>query len=108
MYNLKDDISILTTIPVPALTKLEEKVAMCICHDVEESVLEGQSITDIEIGIGNIQILADGNEVKYRFVPTKKFDNAVKRTITEQCSPLTRTVESTLAKRITTIYKDYI
>lgn len=108
MHKLKEDISLLTTIPVPALARLEEKAAICICDSVEEAVLGGQNIADIDVGIGNLQVLVDGNELRYRFIPNKKFDAAVRRTVIEKSSPLTKTVEATLAKRITNIYKNYV
>lgn len=108
MHNLINDVSVLTTIPAPALTRLQEKSIWCICNSLEEEKLAGNNLTEINIGIGTLQILVDNNEMKYRFIPSKALENSAKATLTEGKNPLTATVEATLVRRILNTYKNYV
>ena len=108
MYNLSEDLSNLTTIPTSALSKLSDKSVFCICNDVEESILKEENVADIDLGIGTLQILVDGNDLKYRFIPSKTLDINVKNTVINKKNPLTATVEESLVKRILNTYKNYL
>lgn len=108
MSKVIEDISALTTIPAGSLNRLVEKAMYCICNDVEEESLKGNNLTTVDLGMGDLQILVDGNDVKFRFVPSRKFEAAVRATILEGKNPLTSKVEQTLARRITEAYKSFI
>ena len=108
MYNLSEDLSNLTTIPTSALSKLSDKSVFCICNDVEESLLKEENVADIDLGIGTLQILVDGNDLKYRFIPSKTLDINVKNTVINKKNPLTAAVEESLVKRILNTYKNYL
>lgn len=108
MYNLSEDLSNLTTIPTSALSKLSDKSVFCICNDVEESILKEENVADIDLGIGTLQILVDGNDLKYRFIPSKALDINVKNTVINKKNPLTAAVEESLVKRILNTYKNYL
>ena len=108
MYNLIEDLSNLTTIPTSALTKLSDKAVICICNDVEESLLKEGRVTEIDLGIGTLQILVEGNDIRYRFVPSKALEANMKSTVINKKNPLTVTVEESLIKRILNTYKNYL
>lgn len=108
MYNLINDLSSLTTIPAPTLNKLGKLAAQCACNCVEESLLEGSNRTDINVGIGVLQIISSDNDLKYRFVPSKEFNAAVQATVVDRKNPLALEVEDLLVKRILDVYKSYM
>lgn len=108
MYNLNEDLSALTTIPTSALNKLTDKAAICICNCVEESVLKEEKLTEINIGIGTLQLLLEGNDLKYRFIPSKNLEAELKATIVDKKNPLTVSVEEALVRKILVTYKNYM
>ena len=108
MHNIIKDLSDLTTIPTSALTKLADRAVLCMCNCVEESILENKQLTEMDLGIGTIQVLVDGNELKYRFIPSKQLDSAMKSTVIDKSNPLTAAVEATLVRRILNTYKNYL
>lgn len=109
MYSLTEDLSLLTTIPVPNINKLlGTKSIYCICSDVEETALQNKQITEIDIGIGTLTIFVDDESIQYRFTPSKKLENSIKKTIINKHNPLVEKAEQTLTQRIVNTYKDYI
>ena len=109
MYSLIEDLSLLTTIPIPNITKLlGTKSIYCICSDVEETSLENKQITEIDIGIGILTIFVNDDSIQYRFTPSKKLENSVKKTVLNKHNPLIEKAEQTLTQRVVNAYKDYI
>ena len=103
---LVNDVATITTIPVSTLEKLVEKGRACILHKLLENEKAGENITVIDIGIGNLYIQHNFDEVKYKFIPSKQFENSVKATITTGESPLVYMVEEALKDKISNAYKD--
>lgn len=54
MYNLNEDLSALTTIPTSALNKLSDRSVLCVCNCVEESILRGENLIEVNIGMGTL------------------------------------------------------
>lgn len=108
MYNLVDDLAVLTTIPAGSINKLVEKAALCICNDLEESLLNNEDLTSIDMGLGTLQIMFSNNELKFRFIPNRKLEAAARDTVLNKKNPLVDKVEQTLAQRITNAYKNFI
>ena len=100
------DLNVLTTIPTASLQKLFDKVQYVICHTLEESILEGEDVTEIDLDFGTLIIKIEDGTLKYRFVPSVKLNKNIKTTITSEKSPLTGEVEATLKDRITKTYKE--
>lgn len=107
-YSLAEDLSVLTTIPLPAINKLADKSVFCICNDVEETALDGENLTAIDLGIGILQILVEGNDLKYRFLPSKNLEANIKNTLINKKNPLTAAAEESLVKKVLNVYKNYI
>ena len=104
--SLVSDMSVITTIPLSTLNKLVDKEQLCILHKIVESELKGDPITAIELGFGTLYIKHDDDEIKYKFIPSKQFENNVKTVITTGESPLIATVEEALKDKILSVYKD--
>lgn len=106
-YSVIEDLSILTTVPTTNLNQLCKKAIYCICDDIDSSRLKGESLVDIDIGIGTLSILIGSDAVQYRFIPSNVLDSSVKRTIVDGKNPLVEKAEKLLAKKIISTYKDY-
>lgn len=106
MYNLTQDLSQLTTIPVLQFQHIFDTVPALICHHVQEDIELQNSISEIDLEIGTLYIKSDEEQIKYKFVPSSKFDDAVKQTVKTGESPLVVKVENILKDRICNTYKD--
>lgn len=108
MTDILKDVSVLSTIPEETLRRLNEKESYCICSAVEESLLSGEQITEVDIGIGTLCIQHVGDSLQYRFVPSKGLEEEVKETYLSGKCCLSDKLDTALVKRITDAYKDII
>lgn len=108
MNKLTKELETITTIPEQQLLKLVEKTMFCVCQDVKESILAKEPTTEIDVGVGTLTIQVANGEVKYRFVPSAKLNDAIIKTIKEGNSPLTLVAETNLKDRIINVYKDLL
>lgn len=106
MTDIVSDMSNLTTLPVSLLQQLSDKVEFIVLHSVYESVLSHENITEVDIGIGRLNILQEEGCIKYKFIPSKTFEQKIVKTVKDRESPLTTTVEDTLQKKILDVYKE--
>lgn len=107
-FNVLNDLATLTTIPQATLVKLMDKMGWCICNLVEESSLNSDSITEIDLGIGKLILNIENNEIEYKFIPSTKLESNIIKTIKEKKNPLLNKLETSLADRIINTYKDMI
>ena len=106
MVNIVKDVADLTTIPEDDLQKLIHKATWCICEAVEENNLKDEAITTVDIGIGTLTIVNEEDIISYNFVPSKKLERSLIKTIVEEKNPLKIILEKTLCSRIINTYKD--
>ena len=106
MRDLIVDLSTLTTIGKYNLDELVLKSIAVIGHDIEESLREHRNVISIDIGIGELHITNVDDNVLYKFIPSKKLEETVRKTYIDRKSPLALEVDEALGKRITNRYKD--
>lgn len=108
MNKLTSDLSMVTSISKLSLDKLVDKSIMCICHSVEETILSKECMTAVDIGLGTLYIKCEGNDIKYKFIPSKKLEENICSTVLNKESPLVYTLETTLKTRIENAYKELL
>lgn len=108
MDNIITNLSTLTTIPKETLNKLYDNMSWCICDSVYQNILRYENLTEMDIGIGTLYILRDGDDVKYKFKPSVKLETAIKDTIINKNNPLQIKLETSLINKINHTYKDII
>lgn len=106
MKDLIQDLSILTTIGKYNLDQLTTKSVSIISHNVEESLRDSQNITSIDIGLGVLHIQHKDNVIKYKFIPSRKLDDAIFNTYKNRESALVVEIDKALGERINNTYKD--
>ena len=102
------DLSILTTIPKSVLDKLTTELQYVICHSIEESSLQSENITKIDIGIGTLLISVEDEGVRYKFIPSSSLEQTVKWTILNHKSPIIHQVEEALKDKVMNVYKELL
>ena len=106
--DLISDLSLLTSIPYKTLKNLCEKGNECICHSLLESINEDDIKTVIDVGIGQLLVMIDNDEIHYQFKPSNKLEDMLIDTISNKNDPLITDIEQSLVSRILNTYKDLI
>lgn len=104
--SLKKDLSILTTISEPSLSKLSDKIDWCIANSVFEARAQDDDQVDIDLDFGTLTLKLAEDQVRYRFTPSPKLEKAIINVITNNQNILKLNVEKSLTERITKVYKD--
>lgn len=79
---------------------------MCIAHAVKENLCL-DNITVVDIGVGVIGICVDGDEIKYKFVPSEDLSKNISDALTNK-DPLVGALEKSLETKILSAYKDFL
>lgn len=108
MIELMQDLSIITNIGRFNFDELANKSIAIISHNVEESLRENNIISTIDIGIGQLSIYHTKDEIKYKFIPSKKLDDAVLNTCKTRKNKLDILIDEELGRRLTNTYKGLI
>lgn len=108
MKKLIDDISVITSIPRTTLANLSSLSEDIIMHDVYEEIVSNNSVSEINIGIGILYIKHEGEEIKYRFVPSKKLESGVLSVVAHKSTPIVNKAEESLRTRVERTYKELI
>lgn len=105
MYKLVDDLEALTGIKKYNLEKLVELSVYSISHCVSESILNKSSSISVDIGIGYLYFENEDNIIRYKFVPTEKFEKSLINSY-EGIDLLDKKLDENLGARITNTYKE--
>lgn len=105
-FNSLNDLSVITTIPAATLVRLFDKLSWIICNDIEESLLNSETISELDIGIGKLVFSIEDNSLEYKFIPSMKLEQNIVKTIKEKKNPLVNNLEESIADRIINTYKD--
>lgn len=105
-YDILQDLSDITTVPKAQLQTLFDKIILFCCHDVVEQLKEGNTKTELDLYFGKLYVLVEDETVKYKFIPSKKFERQMSESAITLNSPLTKTIETLLSERLTNTYKD--
>lgn len=106
--NLLNDLSVLTTIPEYQLNQLKLLSEQIICHNVLETLKENNDVCKIDIGIGKLIFQLSNDELVYKFIPEKNFEESIVDTILNGTDLLQDTIENRTCERMLKVYKDLI
>lgn len=106
MTDLIEDLKTLTTIPRSALEQLQDKSESIICHALFESRQNREPVTEIDLGIGYLNILNEEDCIKYKFIPSSRLEKKLIESTKSDYSPLVTEVESELKAKVMNVYKN--
>lgn len=104
--NLKEDLSKLTNLNTRYLDKMENYLEYIIIDGIQDSLIDNDNTTELTSDIGSILISVEGDNVRYKFVPSENFDNLIKTKLKYGQNLLKDKLDKLLVERITTCYKD--
>ena len=106
--NILDDICQLTTIPTASMHKLFDKIGFCVANAVYEGYLNKQTVVETNLGIGNLLVSIENNQLVYKFITSAKLERNIIESIRKNKNPLDIKLEETFANRILNTYKDML
>lgn len=101
-----EKLSVLTTVPLVNLEKLNDVIDSVHSDDVVTQILEGKEYYELGTMEGTIYIRVENDIVKYKFIPNEKFDEIVKSSILNKRSKLIDTSLDRLKRSLVSTYKD--
>ena len=108
MNDFSKDLASLTTIPRELIDKLIAIAEFNICHGVFEGITEKKNPVELDIGIGILYIKYEGNDVKYKFIPSQRLEEEVNEVLISRRSPIMSKSTKQLSSRIQAAYKEFI
>ena len=87
---------------------MDKKRMALICSYLNEAVSNGENEISVDVGIGTITFLINGEEMKYRFVPSMKFERMIVDTIVDGTNPLTEMLADKCGEKTLRIYKELL
>lgn len=105
-YDMIKDLSISTGIKFATLQPVIMKQVKLMAHDVFQTIQDGEDITEIDIGIGTIQIKIGEENCFYRFIPCAKLQQAVEHTVKTNEDVLVTALEEAVAARFEKTYRE--
>lgn len=106
--NLVNDLSTLTTIPEKYLSKINNKIVLCLNDYVEEAILKNEEDVVVDIGFGKLVMLVTDTSIKYKFIPNDYLEKSLLNTILNRHNLLENTLEDSLSAKITEVYKEFL
>lgn len=108
MSNLTRDVSKLTTIPYATLNKLKDIEVACIGHNVYEGVLKNEQQITIDVGIGELIVKINPEEIRYKFIPSSHLEETIRSSVANKESPLVQKIEGKLRDKVMNVYKELL
>ena len=99
-------LSSLTSIGKRQLDRLFRTMSLKICDDTLEAIYNGESVAAVDVGIGTLRILIEGDEIRYKFIPSRILERDLIDTIKTKKSPIETVLEETIDARINEAYKE--
>ncbi len=108
MNSVIEKEEILTTIPEKTLRKLVDIQEYIINDMVEDSMTKGETTTEVDVGFGNLIIRFEDGALRFKFIPSAKFEESLVNTVVNKKNILRLTLEKSLVDKVMHIYKDLI
>ena len=108
VHNLMQNLEDLTQVKASVLSKITRVSESCICDYVLQAMENDEDIVTVYIGLGTLEISISDDEIFYKFIPNKKFEKKILRTLETEESPLVSEIEAKLNKKILDTYKELL
>lgn len=108
MSNIVTDVSELTNVSEKILEKLLNVAALCIGHNLHESLVSKQDTVVLDVGVGELILLVRNDLLQYKFIPCPSFEKMLARVVLTGQSPIAEQLESNLQQRIEQTYKELL
>ena len=103
-----NDINKLTTIPTSTLKDLQRSIYMIQSDEVVAQIKNDKVILELETFEGTIYISIVDDNIKYKFIPSDKFNEIIYNSIKTKESLLVKNAEEKIKEILIKTYKDIL
>jgi hypothetical protein len=108
MFDLIEDLSKLTSIPLWQFQKLQQLTKEDICQCFVDSMNNEEEICKIDVGIGNLFIGVKDDNIVYKFIPDKQLEQMMIESANAGKEYLKDRIEISNNMRMLKIYKELL
>lgn len=108
VHNLIQNLEDLTQINSSVYSKITRISESCICDYIIHAIENDEDIVSVYIGLGTLELNISDDEIFYKFIPNKKFEKKILKTLETEDSPLVQEIEAKLNKKILDTYKELL
>lgn len=94
----------LTNLTTQNIKNIENIISYCISDCIINNINNGEDITEINSSLGSLYIKLEKDIIKYKFIPSKEFEEIVKDTYKNKLNLLDVNLENVLSKKLTETY----
>lgn len=105
---LTNDLTNLTSIPEKFFEKLDDNIIFSISQTVEEMLTKNETSCEIESGIGTLIISFETGELKFKFIPSKRLEKEVIKTIETGKNSMENVLTSNMVSTLEKTYKELL
>ena len=108
MDSIDKSLSNITTISLNSTKKFLDRFQDCICYSLQQQLKSNPDCIELDLYIGTLSIKNINDELFFKFIPSRSFENDVIKTFKTGECPLVEKIEDTLINKIKEAYKDLI
>lgn len=102
------DLNSLTSIPEKILEKLSDNILFLILQDLEETLTKKENICEINLNLGTLIISIEEEELKFKFIPSKKLEKEILKTLELNENSMTQILTNNMVNALEKTYKELL
>lgn len=107
-YNILDDLSALSTIPIKIINNLTKTCQTILVENIVENICTEDTVCELDIGIGVLYVKYLDGTFSYIFKPSEDFNEELHECAKNNNKPLKELVSEKLSNNILKTYKELI
>ena len=105
MTDVIRDLATVTCLSYTATQAVFDKIPYIISHAVCEASVAGEDVAEIDLGFGVFSVSFANDEIRTKFVPSRKTESLIKEAVETNSSPMVGALEDSLRGKIKNSYK---
>ena len=102
------DLNSLTSIPEKILEKLSDNILFLILQNLEETLTKKENICEINLNLGTLIISIEEEELKFKFIPSKKLEKEILKTLELNENSMTQILTNNMVNALEKTYKELL
>ena len=106
--SLINDLNNLTNIPEKILEKLSDNVMFSILQSLQEMLIKKETLCEVDMSIGNLLISLEDDNIKFKFIPSKKLEKEIIKTIESGENSMKELLTKNMVATLEKTYKELL
>ena len=102
------DLADLTSVSEKIFEKLSNNIMFLILQNLEETINKNEKICEFDLTLGKLLISLEDDELKFKFIPSKKLEKEIIKTIEEGQNSMEKILISNMISTLEKTYKELL